>query len=310
MRALALAGVIVNVGIVLSGGAVRLTESGLGCPSWPRCTGDSLVPVASRGVAPLHMALEFGNRLFGVVVLAVGVLCVIAALRLEPRRRALVRLAIVLPIGVVAQAFLGGVTVLTGLHPTSVAAHFVLSMLIIAAAYALYVRADEGDLPPHSLVRREVRLLGAALVAAVFVLLILGTVVTGTGPHAGDASSPRFGFAITQVTRLHTGAVWATVCLTVALVISARLTNAPAAVVRRSVELLVVELAQGVIGYVQYFLGVPALLVGIHMLGATLVWIATLRVLYAMRDRGAVTHPAPTAGVARAPEGTLTGPLP
>jgi cytochrome c oxidase assembly protein subunit 15 len=293
MRLIALLGVIVNAGIIVSGGAVRLTASGLGCPTWPKCTGDSLVPTRDGGHSALNMAIEFGNRTLTFLVLAVGVTVFVVALRLTPRRPDLLRLAALQPLGVVAQAGLGGVTVLTKLHPATVAAHYMLSAAILVAAYALYARAGEGDAPPRVLVRRWLRILALALSAVVVALLAAGTVVTGTGPHAGDADAPRFGFSIQQVAHVHSAFAWATAGLAVALMVGLRRTGATGPVRRRAAELLVVIFAQGGIGYLQYFLGVPALLVGLHMLGSALVWLATLRVLFATRDRG----PEPVAAV-------------
>lgn len=286
MRRWAVAGIAVNVGIVLTGATVRLSQSGLGCPSWPRCTGDSLVPVPHPGVTALNMAIEFGNRMLTSVVLAVAAGCVVAAVRTRPRRRILVRLAALQLLGVLAQALLGGVTVLTGLHPATVAGHFLLSAAIIAAAVGLYERAREGDDPPRWLVRPEVTWVARGLLVAVGAVLVLGTVVTGTGPHAGDPSAPRFDFSIQQVAQLHAGAVWVTLGLTFALLLALRLTDAPRRARRRAVVLLALELAQGAIGYAQYLLGVPEPLVWLHVLGACLVWIAALRVFFALRDRG------------------------
>jgi cytochrome c oxidase assembly protein subunit 15 len=285
MRWLALAGVAGNALIMATGAAVRVSGSGLGCPTWPKCTGDSLVPTRTPEHAAVNMAIEFGNRMLTFLVLAIGVAIFVAAVRLRPRRRDLLRLAAIQPLSVVAQAIVGGIVVLTDLHPAAVAAHFLLSPALLAAATALWVRASEGDEPAVSLVRGELAWLARALVGVVFVLLIAGTVVTGTGPHAGDAAAPRFGFRIEQVAQLHADIVWATVGLTFALLLGARLTNAPRRVQRRTLELLAVELAQGVIGYVQYFTGVPAPLVVAHVLGSALVWIATLRVVFAMRER-------------------------
>ncbi|MCW2860727.1 MAG: heme synthase [Actinoallomurus sp.] len=286
MRWLALAGVAGNALIMATGAAVRVSGSGLGCPTWPKCTGDSLVPTRTPEHAAVNMAIEFGNRMLTFLVLAIGVAIFVAAVRLRPRRRDLLRLAAIQPLSVVAQAIVGGVVVLTDLHPAAVAAHFLLSPALLAAATALWVRASEGDEPAVTLVRGELVWLARALVGVVFVLLIAGTVVTGTGPHAGDAEAPRFGFRIEQVAQLHADIVWATVGLTFALLLGARLTNAPRRVQRRTLELLAVELAQGVIGYVQYFTGVPAPLVVAHVLGSALVWIATLRVVFALRERG------------------------
>jgi cytochrome c oxidase assembly protein subunit 15 len=302
MRLLALLGVIVNAGIIVSGGAVRLTASGLGCPTWPKCTGDSLVPTRDAGHPGLNMAIEFGNRTVTLLVLAVGVAAFVAASRLTPRRRDLLRLAALQPLGVVAQAGLGGVTVLTKLHPATVAAHYMLSAAILLAAYALYARAGEGDGPPRVLVRPPLRALAYALTAVVGALLAAGTIVTGTGPHAGDAAAPRFGFNIEQVARLHGALAWATVALTIALMIGLRRTNAPRPLQRRALDLFVVELAQGGIGYMQYFLGVPALLVGLHMLGSALVWLAALRVVFALRSRDHLPAEAPRPLASETPQ--------
>jgi heme a synthase len=306
MRALALAGVIVNAGITVTGAAVRVTGSGLGCPTWPKCTEASLVPAHTSH--ELNTAIEFGNRLLSFLVLAVGVAVYVAAVRLRPRRRDLVRLAAVQPLSVVAQAIMGGVTVLTKLHPAAVSAHFLLSVALLAAAVALWVRAGEGDDAPRAVVRGELVWVGRALVALVAVLLAVGTVVTGTGPHAGDAQARRWGFDLERVAQLHVDVVWATVGLTFALLLGLRLTagepgaasgmsrSAPRPVhgraQRRAAELLAVELAQGAIGYVQYFTDAPAALVIAHVLGSTLVWIAALRVAFALRDRGPVPRVA------------------
>jgi cytochrome c oxidase assembly protein subunit 15 len=310
MRLLALLGVIVNAGIIVSGGAVRLTASGLGCPTWPKCTGDSLVPTRESGHPALNMAIEFGNRTLTFLVLAVAVAVFTAALRSShyaarthlPRRRDLLWLAALQPLGVVAQAGLGGVTVLTRLHPATVAAHFMLSAAILVAAYALYARAGEGDEPPRALVGPALRVLAFALAGVVAVLLAAGTIVTGTGPHAGDADAPRFGFNIEQVARLHGAIAWVTVALTVALMIGLRRTNAPYPIRRRALGLFALELAQGAIGYTQYFLGVPALLVGLHMLGSALLWLATLSVVFATRSRGPRAAPAPAHEIPATPE--------
>jgi cytochrome c oxidase assembly protein subunit 15 len=162
---------------------------------------------------------------------------------------------------------------------------------------ALWVRAGEGDEEPRPVVRQELVWLGRALVGVVFALLVAGTVVTGTGPHAGDAKARRFGFNIEQVAQVHADIVWATVGLTFALLLGLRLTNAPRRTQAYALVLLAIEMGQGVIGYVQYFMGVPGPLVVAHVLGAALVWIATLRVVFALRERGevvaAVRAPAP-----------------
>ncbi|MFB9833770.1 COX15/CtaA family protein [Actinoallomurus acaciae] len=305
MRWLALAGVAGNALIMSTGAAVRVSGSGLGCPTWPQCTGDSLVPSHSPEHAAVNMAIEFGNRLLTFLVLAVGVAVFVAAVRLSPRRRDLVRLAVIQPLSVVAQAVVGGIVVLTDLNPAAVSAHFLLSPALLAAATALWIRASEGDAPARRLVRGELVWLARALIGVVFVLLVAGTVVTGTGPHAGDAKAPRFGFRIEQVAQLHADVVWVTVGLTFALLLGLRLTTAPRLAQRRAVELLVIELAQGVIGYVQYFTGVPGPLVVAHVLGSALVWIATFRAAFALRERGPMPAIAPRAVRRSGPEPRL-----
>jgi cytochrome c oxidase assembly protein subunit 15 len=294
LRLLALLSVIGNAGIIATGGAVRVTESGLGCPEWPKCTGDSLVPTHSPEHPAVHMAIEFGNRMLTFVVLALGLLVFVAALRLAPRRRDLVLLAAAQPLSVVAQAIIGGIVVLTELHPASVSLHFLLSPALLIFCVALWVRAGEGDAPPRALVGPAVRRLAQALVAATGAVLVAGTVVTGTGPHAGDADSRRFGFDIEDVTRVHSLLAWTTVALTVALLAALHRADAPRDVRRRTLGLFALELGQGVLGYVQYFLGVPAPLVVLHMLVASLMWIAVLRILLSMRDRGPLPAAAPS----------------
>ncbi|WP_312881620.1 COX15/CtaA family protein [Actinomadura alba] len=297
MRLLALLGVITNAGIIVSGGVVRLTASGLGCPTWPKCTGDSLVPTSTPHHSPVNMAIEFGNRTLTFLVLAVAVAVFVAAYRLRSRRPALLPLAALQPLGVVSQAGLGGITVLTGLHPATVAAHYMLSAALVLAAVALHTRAGEGDETPRPLVRPGLRRLAFTLGVVVVALLAAGTIVTGSGPHAGDDEAPRFGFEIEQVARAHGALAWATVALTIALMIGLRRAAAPGAIQRRAAVLFAVELAQGVIGYVQYLMGVPAVLVGLHMLGSALMWIATLQVIFALRDRGPrADRPAGDAG--------------
>ncbi|MFF5259505.1 heme A synthase [Actinomadura viridis] len=302
LRLLALFGVIGNAGIIGTGGAVRVTESGLGCPTWPRCTGDSLVPTPHPEHATVNMAIEFGNRMLTFLVLAVGLLVFIAALRLRPRRRDLLLLAAAQPLSVVAQAIIGGIVVLTKLHPTSVSLHFLVSPVLLIFCVALWVRAGEGDAPPRPLVSPVLRWLALALCAATGAVLVAGTVVTGTGPHAGDADSRRYGFNIEDVTRVHSLLAWVTVALTVVLLVALHRVKAPAHLQQRVRELFAIEMAQGLIGYVQYFTGVPAPLVIMHMLGAALMWIAALRVILATRDRGPLPAGTPAAPAPSRPE--------
>ncbi|PZG44529.1 heme A synthase, partial [Spongiactinospora gelatinilytica] len=237
-------------------------------------------------ISPLNTTIEFGNRLLTFLVLAVGLACLIAALRLRPRRTSLVRLAWLQPVGVAVQGLWGGLVVRSALNPVTVSMHFLISIGLIAACFALYARVGEGDGPPVPLVHRDIRRLAFGLTAAVGVLLLAGVVVTGTGPHSGDEAASRFDLDIEMVARLHADVVWIVLGLTFALLLTLRVTGAPAPARRVALVLLGVELAQGVIGYVQYFLAVPAALVAMHVLGATLVWIATLAALHATRTRG------------------------
>ncbi|WP_433225706.1 COX15/CtaA family protein [Actinomadura formosensis] len=304
LRLLALLGVIGNVVIVVSGGAVRVTKSGLGCPEWPRCSGDSLVPTHNPEHHVLNMSIEFGNRLITFVVLGLGLLVFVAALRLRPRRGELVWWALAQPMSVVAQAVIGGIVVLTELHPAAVSLHFLVSPALLVFCVALWVRAGEGDAPPRPLAGAWTRRLAAALLAASAAALVAGTVVTGTGPHAGDAESRRYGFDITDVARIHGELAWLTIGLTAAVIVALYRTAAPAAARRRALELAGLIVVQGAIGYTQYFLGVPAGLVLLHMLGSVLMWIAAFRLFFALRDRGPVpaAEPSPVTSPAGAPQ--------
>ncbi|MFD0664266.1 COX15/CtaA family protein [Thermocatellispora tengchongensis] len=293
MRRWAVVAVAVNVLITVTGATVRVTGSGLGCPTWPRCTPDSFTPVPHPDVSVVNMLIEFGNRTLTGLVGAVAVVCVLAALRLRERRRDLVHLAWLQVAGVLLQALWGGVVVQTLLNPVTVNLHFLFSIGLIAAAYALYARSVEGDGAPQRLVHRDIRTLGFVLVAAVLVLIVAGMVVTGTGPHSGDELAGRFPFDIETVARIHADTVWIVIGLTFSLLFALHVTDAPGRARRAALVLFGVELAQGVIGYVQYFTAVPAALVAAHVLGATLVWIATLRVVYMMRSRGPLGTPAP-----------------
>ncbi|MGH3094914.1 MAG: COX15/CtaA family protein [Streptosporangiales bacterium] len=288
MRRAALAALIANVGIALSGAVVRLTSSGLGCPNWPRCTGASLVPMHNPDHPAVNMAIEFGNRMLGVAVFLTVATCLVIAIRMRPRRRSVVALAAALPLGVLLQGIIGGLTVWYALMPGWVTAHFLGTTVMIVLTVWLYERASEGDEPPRLTVRPELRTVALALVAAAALVLIAGTVVTGTGPHAGDASATRYPFRLDQVAHVHATLVWVTVGLTVALIVGLRVSDAGVVARRRAAQVLGVEIVQGVIGYVQYFTGVPAPLVALHVLGACLLWVAVLRMLFATRERGAL----------------------
>jgi heme a synthase len=301
MRRIALAGVVASAGIVMTGAGVRLSESGLGCPDWPRCTAASIVAGGTTGDPLIHRWVEFGNRLVTVGIFVVAILVCVAAWRYRPggsRRKDLVWLAAAQPAGIVAQAILGGIVVLTKLDPVWVSVHFLLSMALVAATVALYVRCGEGTGPARELVPREVRLLAAGAVGVIGLMLAAGTVVTGTGPLAGAGDIPRFHLPLTGVTQLHADIGWLLGGLVIALVLGLRLTRAPRRAVRLGWLLLGLIGLQGVIGYAQYFSGLPAGLVWVHVTGSTLIWVTALLLLFTLRDRGRVevTTPARTAG--------------
>jgi cytochrome c oxidase assembly protein subunit 15 len=281
----ALAALVSNAGIVLTGAVVRLTGSGLGCPTWPRCTDGSYVTKPENGV---HGYVEFGNRMLTFAVVAVPLVAIACCLLARPPRRSLRRLSLGLLGGILGNAVLGGITVLTGLNPWTVSGHFLLSAALIVIAYALWVRVREsGDGPRQWLAGPAARLLVRTVVASAALTLALGTVVTGSGPHSGDGKAPRTGFDPATISQLHADAVFLLVGLTIAAVLTLRALDAPSRVRRAMVVLLVVELAQGTIGYVQYFTGLPVALVGAHVAGAVILWIAALRPLFAIRLRTA-----------------------
>ena len=280
IRPLAVGSLVVNILIVLTGGVVRLTASGLGCPTWPRCTDESFVPHGALGI---HGAIEFGNRMVTFLVAAVAIATFIVAWRIG--RRSVVRLALILGLGVPAQALIGGVTVLTDLNPWVVAFHLLVSLAMIGVAVVLLRRLHEGDGPALLTVPAPTAWLVRLTFVAGWVVLYLGTVVTGSGPHAGDVDAPRNGLDPAMMSQLHTDAVFLLLGLTLGSLFALRATDAPARAVRAAWVLLAVELAQGVIGFVQYFSDLPVVLVGLHLLGAALISAALTWLLVGVRDR-------------------------
>lgn len=294
IRGIYLANLVAQTGIVVTGAIVRITESGLGCPTWPECVDGSIAPTAAQ-TESWHKYIEFGNRLLTFVLAALAIAAVVAALLDRRRRRreglsarpVLTLLAFIPILGTVAQAVLGGITVLTGLHPATVAAHFLLSMAIIAGVVALVVRSgDPGDRPIAWLVPPPVRVLAWLLVAVSAAVVVLGVIVTGSGPHSGDDDAERFAVDPRTVSWLHADVVLLFLGLTIGLLVALSILRPDGPARRRAWILLGVSLAQGVVGYVQYFTGVPEVLVGLHVLGACLVWIATVFIPPALRTRG------------------------
>jgi cytochrome c oxidase assembly protein subunit 15 len=284
--------------IIVTGGAVRLTGSGLGCSDWPGCEQE-------RFVAPLelHPMVEFVNRLItGVVSVSIAA-AVLAALGLRPRRRDLTLLSLGLVAGVVGQILLGAVTVAFELAPPFVMGHFLLSLALVTNAVVLHVRAGEPPGPSTPVVGRGLGRLVLALVPALGLAVVAGTVVTGTGPHGGDEEAVRFGFDIETVARVHSLAVLVFLGVLLAVLARAAREGAPAVVLLRARLLLGVAVAQAALGWIQYFADVPAGLVGMHILGATLVWVALWFLVLGCWARPAG---APTA-VEPAGSGTLVG---
>jgi len=289
---LAWACLVANILIVVTGGAVRLTGSGLGCPTWPRCTEASADEPGSfvpHGELGAHGVIEFGNRLLTFALVAVAVLTLVAAWRMRPAQTSVRRLALLLALGIPAQAVIGGVTVLTDLNPWIVAGHLLVSMALISLAVVLIRQLHAA---PPSPLPSAARWLVRATYAVTWVVLYLGTVVTGSGPHAGDAEAPRNGLDPAAMSQLHADAVFLLLGLTVGCLAVARAVAAPPVVVRAAAVLLGVELAQGTIGLVQYLTDLPEVLVAAHLLGAAvLVAAATdllLHSLAAAPDRSPV----------------------
>jgi cytochrome c oxidase assembly protein subunit 15 len=286
IRPAAIASLAVNILIVVTGGVVRLTGSGLGCPTWPRCTEQSFVPHRALG---WHGAIEFGNRMVTFLLAAVAIATFVVAWRYG--RRSLTRLAFVLALGVPAQAVIGGVTVLTDLNPWIVAFHLLVSLAMIGVAVVLVRRIDEGDGPPVPLVADGITWLVRATFLAGWAVLYVGTVVTGSGPHAGDIDSPRNNLDPRALSQLHTDVVFLLLGLTVAAVLVLRTVDAPERARRAASVLLVVELAQGLVGFVQYFTDLPVGLVTLHLLGAALTSAALTWLLVSVRERPEVPQP-------------------
>jgi heme a synthase len=292
----ALANAVANGAIVVTGGAVRLTSSGLGCPTWPRCSSSSFVPTSELAV---HGVIEFSNRMLTFVLTVVAVATVAAVFR--STRRDLRSWAVISLLGIPAQAVLGGITVLTKLNPWTVAGHFLLSSVLVAVATILWLRSREPGVG-EPLLRRPLVALVRGVAVATAAVVAVGTVVTGSGPHSGDRHSARTGLDPEQVAQLHADLVFLLVGLTVALLVALAAVDAPGRVRRAARDLLLVELAQGVIGFVQYFTHLPVTLVLVHMLGAVLIVAYTARLVWSVRGPAsevplAVSRPAvPAAG--------------
>ena len=256
--------------LVLTGGAVRVTGSGLGCPTWPECTSESYFPVEGQAEGAFRAWIEFGNRLltFALLFAAIAMIAVV----LRTGRRDLRLLALGQIAGIFGQGILGGITVLTKLNPISVASHFILSIILIAAAQSLVTRTHSAKV---ALPQRSNYLTAHTLLT--FIVIVAGTLVTGAGPHAGDSETPRLDIAVELVAGIHGYLVVVLILLTLAGIYK-RFSNFADNTQRLLAIFLAITLAQGVIGYAQYLLGVPEGLVILHLLGSSILWIAAWRV--------------------------------
>ena len=278
-----IANLVVEVLIVVTGGLVRLTGSGLGCPTWPQCVPGSYTPVPHQAEG-WHRYIEFGNRTLTSVVGVAALLAVYAVWRWADRRRDLLVPALVVLGGVVVQAVLGGITVLTGLHPLTVAAHFLVSMGLVATSTFLVVRSTEPVGGRTLVVPGLVARLGWLTCAVAAVVLTLGTVVTGSGPHSGDAEEPaRFGFDPRSVSWLHADSVMLFSGLVVAVLVATRLTAPTSTPSKAWLAVAGVTVAQGLVGYTQYFTGLPWPAVLLHMLLACLLVVTLTRAMLSLR---------------------------
>lgn len=256
--------------LVLTGGTVRVTESGMGCPTWPECTYDSFTPVPGQAEGAFHAWIEFGNRLLTFLLLFAALAVMVLVLR--NKRRDLRLLALGQIGGIFGQGILGGITVLTHLNPISVASHFILSIVLIAGAHTLVARSHAVRIASP-----EKSPLLQFHVLLTFIAIAVGTLVTGTGPHAGDSDAPRLQIKISTITTIHGFLVIALILFTI-YGIYKRFPGSREESQRWLVIFLAVSMAQGLIGYIQYLNGVPELLVIAHLLGSILVWIAAWRI--------------------------------
>ena len=264
--------------IVVTGGAVRLTGSGLGCPTWPECTPGSYTPKPYQVEEQVKVWIEFGNRLLTFVLVLAAITVLVSVL--AAGRKDLRGLALGQVLGILGQGILGGITVLTGLHPATVAAHFLLSIVLIAGATSLraqrFASLEKQEAAPL------VKKIATAHIVVSFLVLFLGTLVTGSGPHAGDATAARFPFDLRTMAWLHADSVIALFGITFGLFV----VHGVSAHTKKRLKIFVaIALSQGLIGYVQWYLDLPELIVGLHLVGSTLVWIAAWRVWLSVTKR-------------------------
>lgn len=287
--------VVLQTLLVLTGGAVRLTGSGLGCPTWPDCVGGSIAPVPHQAQGTLHSWIEFGNRLLTVLLIVAIFVAIVGAIRWGRSRAdwAMIRnLAIIQFLGIVAQIVLGGITVLTKLNPFAVSSHFLLSILLIGASLSLRQRMVNS---PRTNVLPTTLWLIRALLALSAIVIMLGTVVTGSGPHAGDIQAKRYHIDPRLISWMHADAVIALITLTIGLILVARVSETVtnrALVGKQAVLFLAICLGQGLIGYIQYFTHLPEGLVALHLLGAGCIWLAMWNIAFTSHALSSTTSSA------------------
>ncbi len=286
-RRLTVVNVVLLVAIIVSGAIVRLTNSGLGCANWPNCSATKLVDVSTH-----HAAIEQLNRIFSGAIGVPIALALLGAYRREPRRRDLIRMAWVLFALFWAEAVLGGISVMVKLAWVSVMGHFLLALALVAIALWMRQRASEPDAAMNRtpVVSHRIELLARGVYALTIWVLVWGTLVTAAGPHGGDAEARRLGWPLVDVARVHGTSVDVLVGLVLVLVVALVRTRAPVRVLRTASITMLVMSAQGILGYVQYFEHIPAVLVGFHVLGAVLVFACVQQLMFELR--------APRAGIA------------
>lgn len=266
-RAIAITALVIMVLVIASGATVRLTGSGMGCDTWPNCSDERLIQFTDP-----NEAIEQGNRIFSSIAsMGIAAIAVLAARRRQPYRRDLFGWSVALLVGVIGQIPLGGITVLVHLHPAAVGSHFVLSMVTVVVATTLVWRASHEPGPRAPRVAPSALWLSRVAVSGACLLMLTGPLVTGSGPHAGDAEARRFGFSIPDVVRIHSINMWVFLTATVAVLSLLARSRTASDVMRRGQVLLASIVAQGAVGYTQYAIGIPEWLVLVHILGATTV---------------------------------------
>jgi len=273
--------------IIVTGAAVRLTNSGLGCPRWPNCNANDFVSVGTH-----HEAIEQVNRLLSGAIGIPIALAIIASYRRRPRRPDLIRMSWILFALFWGEAVLGGITVLVQLAWVSVMGHFLLAIALVGVSMTMYRRAGEPDAPSRPVVSENVRLFARAVYAWTIWVLVAGTLVTAAGPHGGDIKAKRLGFPIDDVARLHGGSVNVLIAAVVVMIVLLRLEHAPRRVMNTVEAMLAAMVVQAIIGYVQYFNAIPPLLVGFHVAGAVLVFATVQQLQLELRTRDEVPAPA------------------